>query len=350
MKVAILGAGAQAFALAVFLGREGHDPILWSPSGRGTAALAAGPVTATGVIEGTFRPAIADDCAAAVRDSEVVVVALPAAGHRLAFERMVPALTDQHMVVISSHASFGALYLDALLAGRGLELPIVAWSTTLLRSRKPDAASVRIATVRKGIDAAVLPANRTEEGIARCRAVFGDRFRPLADLLAVSLSNMNAQSHMALCLCNFTRMELAEQWDQATCTTEGVGRLAAALDSERTAIADAFGITVRSMGEHKQQTHGATAPVVPTMGPASTESRYVLEDVPFGLAVTVALARLAAVPTPLHEAGARIFSVLYGEDLAVRNDLLASLELDRIDVAEFRRRCREGAPRPARGG
>jgi opine dehydrogenase len=47
-------------------------------------------------------------------------------------------------------------------------------------------------------------------------------------------------------------------------------------------------------------------------GPKTAESRYVLEDVPFGLLPTVLLGRLVERPAALHEAGLALFSAAYG--------------------------------------
>jgi opine dehydrogenase len=51
LRVSILGAGAVAYGAAAFLARAGHDPLIWSPSGARTAALAAGePLVARNAI------------------------------------------------------------------------------------------------------------------------------------------------------------------------------------------------------------------------------------------------------------------------------------------------------------
>jgi opine dehydrogenase len=121
--------------------------------------------------------------------------------------------------------------------------------------------------------------------------------------------------------------------------TESVGRLLEALDAERLAIAAAFGREVRSMRQHYSLTYGLpdapigeTAAILagrgdPTLGPATIQTRYTLEDVPFGLVPLIWLARQAGVPVPLHEAGLALFSALYGQDLAAQNDLLPALEV-----------------------
>lgn len=42
MRVAVLGTGGVGLAMAALLCHEGHEPIVWSPSGGGTRALAEG--------------------------------------------------------------------------------------------------------------------------------------------------------------------------------------------------------------------------------------------------------------------------------------------------------------------
>ncbi|NTA14164.1 NAD/NADP octopine/nopaline dehydrogenase family protein, partial [Agrobacterium tumefaciens] len=56
--------------------------------------------------------------------------------------------------------------------------------------------------------------------------------------------------------------------------------------------------------------------------PKSLDTRYILEDVPFGLTPTLFLAELAGVNAPLHQSGVNIISACYGRDLAQGNDLL----------------------------
>jgi opine dehydrogenase len=77
-------------------------------------------------------------------------------------------------------------------------------------------------------------------------------------------------------------------------------------------------------------------------GPATVNSRYVLEDVPFGLLPTILLGRLAGSPATLHESGVALFSAAYGRDFAQDNDLLPELDLERLSVAELQKLMRSG--------
>jgi opine dehydrogenase len=352
-RVAVLGAGSIAFANAALLAQRGFTPVLWSPSGARTAALSAGaPLQATGAVEGAFSVEIARTCAEAIGGAMAVVVAVPGFGHRAVFDAAIPHLRPSQTVVISSHCSLGALYL----ARRGVRAPIAALGTTVATARQTSPTSVHINNVRRAVDVAALPASRTAEAAATCTALFGDRFVARDDVLAIALSNINPEGHMGMALCNFTRIERGETWRNYWGMTPYVGRLIEALDAERLGLAARFGVTVRTIHEHFHLSYGVPHGTMGEMaaavdatgntpnGPASVDTRYIYEDVPFGLVVTEAIGRIAGCPTPLHTAGIEIFSGLYGRDFRDDNDLLPALGLDGLDAASLHERCRSGLP------
>ena len=355
MRVAILGAGAIAHGAAAYLAQAGHEPAIWSPSGHSGRDLAAnGQVTARNAIEGVFPVTVAESCAEAVEPADAVFVALPAYGHRAVLDAAAPVLRDGQPVIFSSHASFGALYLSRRLAARGVSVPIVAWGTTVTTGRVTGPAEVTVATVRKKIDIATLPAEAIEAGHALCTELFGDRFVPRDGLLAIALSNLNPQNHLGIALLNLTRMEKGERWGQGEHVTPAVGRFIEALDAERLAIAAAFDLSVRTVREHFSLSFHVPPDSVSAMnqemhrqgrggfGPASMDSRYIYEDVPFGLWPTVLLGRLAGRPAHLHESGIRIFSAACGRDLTADNNLLPELGLEEMSLEDLRTLARSG--------
>jgi opine dehydrogenase len=348
-RVAILGAGGIGCGAAALLGERGHEPVLWSPSGRGTAAFADGtPLQAQGQLTAEYHPTIAPDCATALRDADAVMLTVPGYGHRAVLDQIAAHLRPDQPVIISSHMSLGALYLAQRLAARGVRAPIAAWGTTVTTGRRLPGPAVRISNIRDKVDLAALPTTEIDAMAALCRDLFGDRFAPRADLIAVSLSNVNPQNHLGMALCNFTRIEKAETWANWSGLTPSVGRLIEALDTERLAVATAFGVTVRTVREHFHLSFGVpNGPVGDagailaardaTPGPADLATRYITEDVPFGLVPSTVLARIAGVAMPLHEAGISIFSALYGRDFRAENDLLPSLGLDGLSMDALRR-------------
>jgi opine dehydrogenase len=78
-----------------------------------------------------------------------------------------------------------------------------------------------------------------------------------------------------------------------------------------------------------------------TPGPASLDTRYITEDVPFGLVPSTVLAHIAGVPMPLHEAGVAMFSALYSRDFRAENNLLPTLALEGQSIAGLRKLVRD---------
>jgi opine dehydrogenase len=361
MRVCILGAGSVAFGTAVYLAQAGHEPVLWSPSGKGTAGLARGVrLTARNAVAGTFDVGTAASAEDAIAGAGAVLIALPANGHRVVMEAVAPHLAPGQVVIVSSHASFGALYLARLLAERGLELPIVVWGTTLVTARKTGDTEVSVNTVRQKVDVASVPRSAAEQGHALCTMLFGDRFVPRDGLMAIALSNLNPQNHLGIALLNLTRMEKGETWGQGEHVTPAVGRVIEALDLERLAIAEALDLEVRTVQQHFSLSFHVPQGSVSAMnqemhrqgrggfGPTTAESRYVLEDVPFGLCCTALLGRLVGRPAVLHEAGITLMSAAYGRDLAAINDLLPALGLESMPLEELLRASENGYSPPVR--
>jgi len=355
VKVGIVGAGSIAFGAAGYLENAGHRAMLWSPSGARTKRLAAGEaLIASGALEGTFHPAVAGSAQQLVEANDVLMIALPGYGHKAVMDAIAPFIRDGQAVLISSHASFGALYLNRLLAERGIVVPIVAWGTTVTTGRQPSLVEAQVNTVRSKVDVATVPESLSAEGLAVCQTLFGDRFVQRDGILAIALSNLNPQNHMGIALCNMTRMEHGETWPQGLNVTPNVGRLLEELDRERIAIAEALGLKVRDIFEHFHLSFHVPKDSVSAMnqemhregrggtGPATADSRYVTEDVPFGLLMTVKLGELTGRPAVLHDAGVRIFSAMYGRDFAAENTLLDAIGMSDLSLERLRQLARDG--------
>ena len=344
MNVAIVGAGAIALGSAALIEAGGHRAAVWSPSGRGTAALERdGALDYAGVVTGTAHPAVITDLAQVV-GFDVVLIALPANGHRTVMERLAPHLASRQTVIVSGALSLSPLYLSKLVCARGVRPTIACFGTTVLTARKTGETSISINVLRARLDVAAIPASEGARALATCRQLFGDRFDLAASSLAIALVNINPVAHAGLALGNLTRIELGEAWPQYRYLTPAVARLIGTLDAERRTVAAAFGLTVRTVEQHFA--HSFDLPLVPLAeqaallharrggppGPTTLDTRFVLEDAPFGLAFTAAVARIAGVRVPATDACIDILSVLWGRPLAAQNDLLPALQLGEMDA------------------
>ncbi len=360
--IGIAGAGSIAFGTAAFLYKQGHIPMLWSPSGAGTEALNSAPLSATGAIETTFKPRIASSVQELVDENDALIIALPAYGHKAVMDAIAPHVRDGQHIIISSHASMGAVYLAQMLAERGVQAPITAWGTTVVTGRRQDGVEVRVNTIRSRVDLCTVPDTQSDAALGLCQRLFGDRFQPRDGLLAISLSNLNPQNHLGIALGNITRMERGEVWSQGQNVTPKVGRLLEQLDLERLAIAKALGLSVKTIFEHFHLSFHVPVASISEMnqqmhaqgnggtGPATADSRYVTEDVPYGLQLTAVLGRLVGQPATLHEAGIEIFSAMYGREFSTENTLLKALEPNIFNLDDLQQAARTGllhaAPQP----
>ncbi len=354
MRIGIAGAGSIACGTAALLHRNKHLPTLWSPSGKSTTAFETKPLQAHGVIEEEFEPAIAHSAQELVETSDALIIALPATGHKNVMDALAPHIREGQHVIISSHASFGAVYLTQALAARGVSVPVTAWGTTIVSGRRQEETKVRVNTIRNRVDLCTVPEAASDDGLALCQSLFGDRFMPRDGLLAITLSNLNPQNHLGIALCNITRMEHGEDWSQGLNVTPKVGRLLEKLDLERLEIARALDLKVKTIFEHFHQSFHVPIGTISEMnqqmhthgygglGPASADSRYVTEDVPYGLQVTVVLGKLVDRPATLHESGISLFSAMYDREFALENEFLHALELESFSLCDLQHASRTG--------
>lgn len=328
------GAGGIARAYAVLAARAGHEAALWSPSGRGASDL-RDTVDCDGAVEGRHAVSILSS-AAALRDADVVVVAVPAPAYASVVPEVAAHLHSRQVVFVSGALSLAPLWLSELAP----QAPLVCASgTTVATARRRD-GGVTLMTVRTRLAVAALPPSRADDALAVLQAVFGARFDLASDVLAVTLANINPVAHAAMALANFTRIERGEVWPQYHYLTRGVARAVEAMDAERRAIASAFGLAVTTIEEHFQRSfdvpQAALADIAAELhrrrggppGPTTTDTRFVLEDVPYGLVTNAALARVVGVAAPVTEATITLHSTLYGEDFRTANPLIGALGLD----------------------
>ncbi|MDB6177699.1 NAD/NADP octopine/nopaline dehydrogenase family protein [Paracoccus sp. Z330] len=354
MQVSILGAGGVAYSYAAFLASRGHEPTVWSPSGKRACELRSGmKLTASNALDGSFAVGVATSEAQAT-EADVLILAVPAYGYRAVLDRILPILRDGQTLIISAHLSFAALYLSRRLSERGIDCPIVVWNTTASTGRQTGPANVSVSLLRAKVEMAVIPDTAGAKALALCQELFGDRFALVSDMIGVDLGNLNPAVHYGIAMFNLTRMELAEDWPQQAHITPAVARFLEDLDRERLALANAFGVQARSIHQaYAVPGKIEIAPLAEMMrnivatrkgvnGPKSLDTRYVTEDVPYGLLTTIRLAEMTGVEVPLHRAGVTVFSSLYGRDFTAENTILPEIAPAFASVDKLRAALRNG--------
>ena len=355
MKIAILGGGSVALANACFLTDGGHEVRIWSALKDETEAIArAGGITSSGALSGTYPVAAAKSVKLCVEAAALVMVCAPAFAHRPIMVEVAPWIEPGQTIVLHPVSGLGSVVMARLLAERGIQTPIVDVSTSLLTCRKSGPTRVKILTVKKVIELAVLPASGAPDAHALLTGLYGPRFRLVDNVLAVSLGNHNPVYHVPPLLCNLSRAELREDWTIWDGITPGIARLVELLDGERLEVAGAYGVSTTPVIDYFRDAHGAQGDNLhavfrsvsrilkgPT-GPQEFNHRFITEDVPYGLVFFYALGEQAQVPMPLTYGFIDICSRLYDRDFVAEGHTLEALGLAGLDTPAILRIVTEG--------
>jgi opine dehydrogenase len=172
----------------------------------------------------------------------------------------------------------------------------------------------------------VLPTDRTEQVRTRLDGLFpGVTAYP--DVLACGLSAMNPIVHPAGVLMNAGRVERSRGefyfYDEGV--TESVAKVIMKVDDERRAIGSALGYNLIPANEAFHQAGfspegdlwaaiNGSKMLTALRAPGSLDSRWLTEDIPFGLASWSELGTQYGIETPTMDACVNIGSIVMGFD------------------------------------
>lgn len=345
MRVSILGAGAGGAAAAVELSQAGHAVLLWSRSPDTMRPfIDAGGIAYAGVLgQGQARPHLmTSDIGAATAQSDVVLVCLPTLSHRPIAQLLMQAgLRADIPVVLNPGHTGGALEFAQTCRDLARDIPPLAELSTLTYvARKYQPHQVTVTGRANAVRAAALPGGQT--ALDAATALFASA-RPVADVLASGLANMNMVLHAPGAVLGATWIE-AQRGDftfYVEGLTPGVARVMSALDWERRAVAKAFGHDLPPLVA-EMQAIGTVEPSISDLdnlvaaisggnanskikAPDSLEHRYYREDFGYGLLPFLAFAAIADVPAPTAHALLQLGTALTGIDFVANGRTAARM-------------------------
>lgn len=359
-RVCVAGAGAGGLAMAGHLALLGCRVALFNRSpARIEPVRDLCGIQVSGEVTGFAQiPLVTTDPAEAVREADLILVVVPAVGHREMATRLGPHLQDGQVVILNPGRTGGALEFTSVLREKKVPgYPVVAEAQTLLYAcRDIDPASVRIFTIKNAVPVAALPAHLTPDVLAvtnKCLPYFvaGD------NVLKTGLSNIGAIFHPALTLLNAAWIE--ERHGDFEYYLEGaspsVALVLEAMDRERVAVASALGIGVPTAREWLYLAYGATGKnlyealqanpgYIGIKAPNRLEHRYLTEDVPMSLVPVASLGDHLGVPVTAIQAVIHLASLLHQRDYWAEGRTVDRLGLTGMNVAQIRRLVEEGLP------
>lgn len=343
-RIAVLGAGPGGSAIAAALTNRGFHVALYSRS----SGIIEDVERRGGIeLEGDLGESLAKVATVtssperALRDAQLVLIAVPANGQIGTLEQALPFLKRDSILLFLS-GSCATLEAAALLreAGHDLATHLLIGETVTLplsaRFTEPAKLRIRLPSLMR---AAAFPGNRTKELVDRVGEIL--RLLPQRNVLDPGLKNPNFLIHPAPMLLNYAAVERADGYLSIMNEgmTPGVLRCLDAVDAEKMALLSALGLEPTTIDDLYRET-GSGPHVYRVQGePFALRDRiwprYVEEDVPFGTVMFSSLGRLLSVPTPVCDGINHVLSVVEEKDYWRLGRTVDKLGLDGLSLNQI---------------
>jgi opine dehydrogenase len=356
MKVAVLGSGNGAHAIAFEWAQAGHQVAMFDFPDFGQtidAVAARGGISADGELQGFQSIAYAGhDIAEALAGADLVFPAGPAYSTLPFATACRPHLRPGQVFAVCPSSCAGAIVFKR---GLGLDLKdesvlVCETSTLPYAVRLTGEAHITVYNrLKGGYYVAALPGSMTPQAYDVLSPVYQE-IEKAGSVLQTTLQNGNPVIHPAVSLCNVALIERTHGdflfYEEGV--TDGVGRVIEAVDTERLAIGEALGVTVLRDPElgilqgyqavNNYSTGYSQAPGFKGIKAQSQlDYRYFNEDAGFGLVFLTDLARSVGVPTPDMDAVLRLSSIVTGRNYeAEQARTMAGLGLADLSLEELK--------------
>lgn len=338
MKIAVLGGGHGAYAAAADLTEQGHEVRHWRRK-----ADELSPVIQ--LIDEKGKRAVEvraeKDIGKSVSGTDLILIPGPATAQMDIARAMAPHVHDGQVVFLPP-GTFGTYAMAQVVK------PKLLWAETgtlpwLARKRGPSEVAITIRAIH--LPTGVFPFSKQDQAIETIRKAFPS-VHPCGNALSGALMNAGPIIHPPLILMNAGPLEARNDYDiHSEGTQPAVRAVIDRLDLERIAVREAlgFGAPHYPLKDHytsdrwmygdahkKLQKSGDWREPVPLR-----EHRYMTEDVVFGLAFLVSVARWARVQAPIAEGLLAIAGTILGKDLMQGERTLRALHLDGLSREEL---------------
>ena len=352
-RLTMLGGGNTAFSIAANLALAGHEVLIWEHP---AFAQTLEPIreTLTIHLDGSARTGAAriagvtTDAAEACAWSEVLLCSVPSYAHAAFVEELAPHLRPGHVWALLP-GNLGALALAQALEAHGVSGVILAESDTapyVCRKSGPDRAVIWGSV--SGLGIGVWPASQTDEVLPIFRELFPGA-RGYAHVLEAGLSALNPVVHPPGVLMNAGRLEQSrgEFWFYDEGVTPSVVRVIEALDGERLAVGRALGLELTPVAaafagagfgpasDDLWAVINGSRMLTALRAPGQLDTRWLTEDIPYGVATWAAIGDAIGVETPMMDALVTLASAALGRDLGVEVRGLEALGLAGRSPAEM---------------
>lgn len=333
MKVAVLGSGNGALAVAFEWAKAGHEVSMFDfqefPKNI-EAVNKAGGIYSEGELEGFQKIVYAGhDISKVVSEAELIFAVGPAYSTEPFGEVCKPFVKPEQIYVVCPGSCAGSIvFKNALGLDIENESVIIAETSTLPYAVRiiGDAKIEVYNRLKGGYFLAALPTKHTQVIYDILSPVF-NTIEKAENVLKTTLQNANPVIHPAVSLLNAALIERTNGnfYFYEEGVTTSVGRLMKAIDEERIEIGRKLGITVipdpilgMEQGYQAEPTYDRGYSKAPGFkgikAQPSLDYRYFNEDAGYGLVLFTDLAAQIGVETPAMDAVLKLVSIIMNRD------------------------------------
>lgn len=359
-KFAVLGTGNSGQAFAADISLKGYSVNLAEISGFEETLRAIekkGGIELSGKSSNGFAELnmMTTDLAAAVKEVDIIIIGGSAFAHEPFSRAVAPHFEDGQFIMFTSN--FGAIRFHNWKKEFNISADVTPVETMslLYATRALEPGNVVIKGVKDNLPVAALPAGRISAFMEKISPVF-PQMVPCDNVLVTSLNNLNPIVHPPMVLCNAGRIEATQGkgWNlYGDGATESVARVMLAMDAERMSLMEYIGlegIAFKNAFERLYQNYaigGESLSLSQTLrkspihsnpafaAPDSVDTRYIAEDLPFGLVPWSSIGRMLGLPTPTIDAVIQFASVMLGRNVFEEGLKAKDLGIDGMSVEEL---------------
>ncbi len=274
-------------------------------------------------------------------------------------DALAPLIDGSQPIFLNPGHTGGGLNFLHELRRAGYRGPLRSCETVTLTyiTRMEGPATVNIYSYTRRLRFAALPGRHAAEMFALVKPLYPD-IVAATSVLETGLGNLNAVFHPPGMIMNAGWLERTGFLFYREGFTPAVGRVTAAVDAERIAVATALGIpaipfldlfydaglttrAARDSGDIARACEESESNRT-IKAPPRLDHRYIHEDVGYGLVPMAALGRLAGIATPTMDALVQLASIALGIDYGRDGLTLERLGLAGKSPAELARFAEQG--------
>jgi opine dehydrogenase len=284
----------------------------------------------------------------AVSNADIIMVITPSLAHDDIAKACAPYLKDGQIVFLHPGSTFGALSFKQILKKENCtaNVDIAESSTLIYATRKVENGKVNVLGIKERLLVAALPAVNSDKVAEMLRTAYPS-VEPVENVMVTSMDNTNPIIHPLTTILSTSLIESNKEWlFYWDGVTPSVGSFMEEMDGERLNIARKLGLKMDSLKEQYVHDYNADAPTIfeafkkvnaykGVKGQHSLNTRYILEDIPMGLAPFVSFGKKLGVKVERMELIMRLCELILHKDLTSNARTLENLGLGDLSANEL---------------